>query len=94
MLRITSNATKRITSQQKKIFKEIAIVNLNGVITVDGGMSSYGMTQLSEYMLSLAKDENIKGFGILGNSGGGSTMAVEIMTDTIAEIRKQNQLIF
>lgn len=72
----------------------IAIVNLNGVITVDGGMSSYGMTQLSEYMLSLAKDENIKGFGILGNSGGGSTMAVEIMTDAIAEIRKTKPVDF
>lgn len=72
----------------------IAIVNLNGVITIDGGMSSYGMTQLSEYMLSLAKDENIKGFGMLGNSGGGSTMAVEIMTDAIAEIRKTKPVDF
>jgi len=66
----------------------IAIVNLNGVITVDGGASSYGMTQLSENMLTLSKNDNIKGFIILANSGGGSTMAVEIMTDTIAEIRK------
>ena len=72
----------------------IAIVNLNGVITVDGGMSSYGMTQLSEYMLELSKDENIKGFGILGNSGGGSTMGVEIMTDAIAEIRKTKPVDF
>lgn len=66
----------------------IAIVNLNGVITVDGGASSYGMTQLSEQMLSMSKDDNIKGFIIYANSGGGSTMAVEIMTDAIAEIRK------
>lgn len=72
----------------------IAIVNLNGVITVDGGMSSYGMTDLSEDMLSLSKDENIKGFIILGNSGGGSTMAVEIMTDAIAEIRKTKPVDF
>lgn len=66
----------------------IAIVNLNGVITVDGGMSSYGMTDLSEMMLSLSKNDNIKGFIIYANSGGGSTMAVEIMTDCIAEVRK------
>lgn len=72
----------------------IAIVNLNGVITVDGGTSSYGMTDLSEYMLSLSKDENIKGFGIIGNSGGGSTMAVEIMTDAITEIRKTKPVDF
>lgn len=66
----------------------IAVVNLNGAITVDGGMSSDGMTQLSEEMLQLSKDDNIKGFLIYTNSGGGSTMAVEIMTDAIAEVRK------
>ncbi len=67
----------------------IAIINLNGVITVDGGMSSYGMTDLSEMMLSLSKNDNIKGFIVLANSGGGSTMAVEIMTDCISEVRKK-----
>lgn len=66
----------------------IAVINLNGAITVDGGMSSYGMTELSESMLELSKNENIKGFLIYANSGGGSTMAVEIMTDCISEIRK------
>ena len=66
----------------------IAIINLNGAITVDGGMSSYGMTDVSEMMMSLSKNENIKGFIVYANSGGGSTMAVEIMTDAIAEIRK------
>jgi ClpP class serine protease len=66
----------------------IAIINLNGVITVDGGMSSYGMTDLSEMMLSLSKNDNIKGFIVYANSGGGSTSAVEIMTDAIAEVRK------
>jgi ClpP class serine protease len=39
-------------------------------------------------MLTLSKNDNIKGFIVYANSGGGSTMAVEIMTDTIAEIRK------
>lgn len=66
----------------------IAVVNLNGAITVGGGMSSCGMTELSEKMLELSKNENIKGFLIYTNSGGGSTMAVEIMTDAISEIRK------
>jgi ClpP class serine protease len=66
----------------------IAIINLNGVITVDGGMSSYGMTDLSEMMLSLSKNDNIKGFIIYANSGGGSTSAVEIMTDAISEVIK------
>lgn len=66
----------------------VAIVNLNGAITVAGGMSSCGMTELSESMLEMSKNENIKGFIIYTNSGGGSSMAVEIMTDSISEIRK------
>lgn len=66
----------------------IAFINLNGAITVDGGASSYGMTQLSEKALSLSKNDGVMGFVVYGNSGGGSTMAVEIMTDTIAEIKK------
>lgn len=66
----------------------IAIVDLSGAITVSGGMSTYGMTEVSERMLDLSKNENIKGFIIYTNSGGGSAMAVEIMTDAISEIRK------
>lgn len=68
--------------------QSVVIVNLNGVITVDGGMSSNGMTELSESMLELSKEESVSGFIVYTNSGGGSTMAVEIMTDAIAEIRK------
>lgn len=66
----------------------IAIVDLCGAITVSGGMSTCGMTEVSELMLDLSKNENIKGFIIYTNSGGGSSMAVEIMTDAISEIRK------
>jgi len=66
----------------------IAVINLDGAITVGGGMSSCGMTELSERMLDLNKNDNVKGFIVYTNSGGGSTMAVEIMTDCISEIRK------
>lgn len=66
----------------------IAIVDLCGAITVSGGMSTCGMTEVSELILDLSKNENIKGFIIYTNSGGGSSMAVEIMTDAIYEIRK------
>lgn len=66
----------------------IALVNLDGAITVGGGMSSCGMTELSERILDLNKNDNVKGFIIYTNSGGGSTMAVEIMTDCIKEVRK------
>jgi ClpP class serine protease len=66
----------------------IAVVHLDGAITVGGGQSSYGMTDLSQRMLELNKNDNVKGFIVYTNSGGGSTMAVEIMTDAISEIRK------
>lgn len=66
----------------------IAIVNLDGAITVGGGQSSCGMTELSERMLDLTKNDNVKGFIIYTNSGGGSSNAVEIMTDCITKIRK------
>lgn len=74
--------------QENQEVQGIAIVNLDGAITVGGGMSSCGMTELSESMLKLSKEESIRGFLIYANSGGGSTMAVEIMTDAISEIRK------
>ena len=69
-------------------FSGIGIISLNGVITVNGGMSTHGMTYLSETMQIMAKDERVKSFIILGDSGGGSSMAVEIMSETIKEIDK------
>jgi ClpP class serine protease len=72
----------------KESFEAIGVVNINGPITVSGGMSSYGIDYISSNMKKMAADDRIKGFVIVANSGGGSSMAVEIMTETIAEIRK------
>lgn len=69
-------------------FTGVGIINLNGPITVSGGASSMGMEQLSLLMQTMASDKRIISFIILGNSGGGSSAAVEIMTDTISEIDK------
>lgn len=66
----------------------IAIIDLDGPITVGGGMSSYGMTELSDNMLSLSDDNRVKGFIIHTNSGGGSSAAVEIMVDAINKVKK------
>lgn len=69
-------------------FYGVGIIALDGVITVSGGASSYGVDYLSEQMQLMAKDDRVKSFIVLGNSGGGSSMAVEIMTETIEEIDK------
>lgn len=69
-------------------FSGIGIIRLDGPITLSGGQSSVGIEQLSQIMLKLSKDKRIKSFVILGNSGGGSSAAVEVMTDTIKEIDK------
>lgn len=72
----------------KENFEAIGVINVDGPITVNGGYSSNGVKQISAQMLSMSKDDRIKGFVIVGNSGGGSSAAVEIFTRTILEIRK------
>lgn len=69
-------------------FSGVGLINLNGPITVGGGSSSYGMEELSEMMIKMNLDDRIVSFIILTNSGGGSSGAVEIMVDTINEIKK------
>lgn len=58
----------------------VYVINLNGVITKNGGMSTNGTKQLSAQMLAFDKDERISGGIILGDSGGGSSAAIELMT--------------
>jgi len=69
-------------------FSGIGIINVDGPITVNGGQSSMGMDQVSGIMHKMAADDRINSFLLLGNSSGGSSHAVEIMTDTINEIDK------
>ncbi len=69
-------------------FEGIGIININGPITVSGGASSYGMDYVSSTMLRMAKDERIISFVVRGDSGGGASAAVEIMTDTITEVKE------
>lgn len=69
-------------------FEGVGVINIDGPITKSGGMSSLGMMQLSRIMSRMALDERIKCFMIVGDSGGGSSAAVELMTDTISEVKK------
>lgn len=70
-------------------FDGIGLLNLNGPITVSGGASSMGMEQLSSLALSMASDDRVKAFVIPSNSGGGSSAAVSIMSDTINKIKNE-----
>ena len=72
----------------KDDFEGIGLIRLNGPITKNGGMSSYGMVQLASIMQAMSKDERIKSFVIAADSGGGSSAAVDIMADTIFEIKE------
>lgn len=64
-------------------FDAVAVINLDGPITLNGGESSLGMKKLSDRMLRLANDSRVKAFVILANSGGGASGAVKIMSNTI-----------
>jgi ClpP class serine protease len=69
-------------------FEGIGIINLNGVITKNGGASTNGTKQMSKQMLQMSKDSRIKGFIQLSDSGGGSSVAVGLMQDAINEVKK------
>jgi len=71
----------------KDSFEGIGIVNLNGPITKNGGMSSFGTKELSSSMLKMSKDSRIKGFVVKTDSGGGASAAVQIMVDAINEVK-------
>lgn len=73
-------------------FEGVGVININGAITNSGGESSYGMLELSNMMLSMSRDSRVKGFIVLGDSGGGSSMAVETMGDAILEVRKSKKV--
>src|SRR5690606_16340679 len=52
-------------------FNGVGVINIDGAITNSGGDSSYGMLELSSMMIQMSRDSRVKGFIILGNSGGG-----------------------
>ncbi len=74
-------------------FEAVGVIKIDGPITKSGGASSLGMTQVSGMMLKMSKDSRIKSFIVLTDSGGGSSSAVDIMVDTINEIKQSKQVI-
>lgn len=70
-------------------FDGVGVININGAIVNESGESTYGMLELSNMMLSMASDRRIKGFIVLGNSGGGSSAAVETMGTAIQRVKNE-----
>lgn len=68
-------------------FEGIGLININGVIISDSTSSTKGMREISAEAIQMAKDNRIKSFILYANSGGGSSGAVEIMTDAISYIQ-------
>jgi ClpP class serine protease len=75
-------------------FNGVGIVKINGPILMGGGASTLGMLDVSKNVLSMAKDNRVKGFIFDMDSGGGSTAAVEIMVDTINEVKAMGKPVY
>lgn len=75
-------------------FEGVAIINIDGPILLSSGASTIGMKQVSRTMKQMAADKRIKGFIMVDDSGGGSTAAVELMVDTINEIRSNGKPVY
>jgi ClpP class serine protease len=91
LLKIENNT--RIISRDWQLenneeFEAIGVINLDGPITKGGGASSYGTKDLSAMMLKMSKDDRIKGFVLNVDSGGGSSAAVQLMVDTINQVKQ------
>lgn len=69
-------------------FRAVVVLNLDGPITLSGGASTVGMQTVSDIMIKASYDNRVVGFILKTNSGGGSSSAVELMVDTINEIKK------
>ena len=86
------NETRIINSEwqlnSSDSFEGIGVINLNGPITKNGGASTSGTKELSNSMLQLSKDNRIKGFIVLTDSGGGATGAVQLMQDAINTVKQ------
>jgi ClpP class serine protease len=75
--------------ETREDFEAVAVVKINGPITLNGGASSLGMNQVSDLMNKMAADDRVKAFIILANSGGGASAAVQVMSDTINTIKDE-----
>ena len=77
---VSSSRDLKSRSAQEEL---INIIDLDGPITVNGGVSTNGTKQLSKQMIEMDSDSRIIGHIIKANSGGGSGKAIQFMTDVM-----------
>lgn len=61
----------------------ISVIHLDGPITKNGGMSSYGTREMSREMDRMTNDDRVKGHILVTDSGGGASNATIFLTDSI-----------
>lgn len=92
------NKTKYVTKEYQldtnEEFEGVAVLNIDGPILLNSGQSTIGMKEVSSRMKKMASDDRIKGFILLIDSGGGATSAVELMVDTISDIRSKGKEVY
>lgn len=66
----------------------INVINLDGVITKNGGASTNGTKKLSQQIITADKNERVKGHIIIADSGGGAGNAIQFMTDAMKSAKK------
>lgn len=68
--------------------KSFAILKLSGVMRSEDGWCSYGMDTFSDWLHQIYGNENIAGIMIKGRSGGGESMAGQILGNAIEDRNK------
>lgn len=80
---VDSNSSK--SDQESDL---VGVINLDGPITKNGGMSSYGTKEQSKQLERFENDDRVKGTIINADSGGGSGEAIQFMTDAMRAAKK------
>ena len=66
----------------------VHIINLNGVITKNGGPSTNGTKQIAQQIKKMDADNRVKGHLIVAGSGGGAGNAIKVLTNAIKAAKK------
>lgn len=66
----------------------IAKLNLSGTMTVEDGMSHYGIQSMADNIREINQNPNIDGILIVANTGGGEAMSGQILKNALLDSEK------